>query len=580
MKKTLIFIMIMLMGLTACSSKPSVGSHNEAFSETLDQLIVDAFSPSDFSINFTFIEPENFGVIPKDYTLEFPSREVYEKEHQTLKKNVETLKSYKNHQLDPQQILDRDVLIASFEDMIALSSFYDYQVGSSVLGFQRALSGNIPAYLEKFEFHSERDVSAYLNFIETLDESFGLYLNFEKERQDNGTGFSKEEIVELSEQSLETAKDVQASDYFLIANFNAKIKNLNLSNESEYIERNKAALSQDFANAYQSIYDQLSGIDALSMKGLAQRPEGKAYYEKLIQSNTGSSRSMKEIKSLVERKQIEYITSIQNLVSSEEELQALSAIYEEGVFPNFANEDEMLAFLIEKTPKYFPEISPANYVVRKVDETMSDASSPAFYFTPQVDFNNDYQQYIYVNGDFDNKNYTTYAHEAFPGHMYQFNYFQTLNMHPIRQIYTSSANAEGWANYIEQYAQLMISTDETQHAFDTAYNNLMQILHVEMDIGINYDGWDLEMFNEYLLLNFGIEDQSVAEDIYLGFVHNPAAYPTYYLSSLYINDLKAKYLKDNPSFEAKDFNKEFLRYGSAPFDVIEKGFKDSPKTSK
>ena len=68
------------------------------------------------------------------------------------------------------------------------------------------------------------------------------------------------------------------------------------------------------------------------------------------------------------------------------------------------------------------------------------------------------------------------------------------------------------------------------------------------------------------------------DEIYLNFVHNPGAYPTYYLSQLYIEDLKKSYFQFHDDITLdKEFHEAFLKYGSTGFDVIEKGFKKELK---
>lgn len=578
MKKILISLLLVLLTVSGCSSKGPQTSfaelENKEFNTLLDQQIIDSVASDDLSINFLFIKPEDYGVTREPYELGFTTEADYAEGMETYKAMIKDLKGFKDKDLTLTQQADRDALIDAYEKALLMEDFYDYEVGTSVLGFSRAFLGNIPAYLEKYEFHDEEDVVYYLNFLETLQASVQESIDFELKRQTNGTGFSQEELDEIISQAISMAEAIVEPDYYLISHFNDKIKVLNLENETVYTEMNKVLINVNFANAYMAVVDGLSEIDAEPMSGLANRPNGKDYYEKLLQSNTGSSRSIKDIEKILKKHKMQNQIVMSSLLKDEAMLESMFNDYVEGPELHFEDGQGLIDFLNKTYTDYFPETKAFNYELRKVDPSMEEASSPAFYFTPQIDYTDQFKQVIFVKGDYDSKNYHTYGHESTPGHMYQFTYFQDLPNHPIRSLVSNGANAEGWANYSEQYIELMVGVGSDQAQFNKAYNQILQIMHIEMDLGINYYGWSYDEFKDYILNNIGLDSDEELKEIYLNFVHNPATYPTYYLSQLYIEDLKVSYFKakDDTKLD-KEFHEAFLSYGSTSFDVIEKGFK-------
>ena len=576
MKKILVLALSVLLFLTSCSSPKTEANYaitdNVQFKEYLDELLVDSFDPSDFSINFTFIDPAEFGVERDDYDLGFTTPEDYEEYIASTKDTLKALEGFKDSELSIQQQMDKTALIDALERSLAKIKYYDFEVGTSVLGSSRALMGNIPAYLEKYELHDEVDVESLFSFIETLEASFSKYVELEKERQTRDRGYSQVELDEIIKQANILAEATKDPNYYLIELFEEALNASNIDSK-DYVSKYKELINNDFSNAYLSVATGLSEIEGPAMRGLAQMPDGKDYYLSLLSYNTGSSRSIKEIEQLIARYKVQQSLIISSLASSEEEINE----YFDGFItaPILSQGDgvSFIDYLNKNYTDYFPKTSGFNYELRKVHDSMEEGSSPAFYFTPQVDYTDDYKQVIFVKGDFNAEDYRTYGHEATPGHMYQFTYFMDLPSHPLLKIMTSGANAEGWANYSEQYIDAMVGVDKTQATFNKAYNTLVSIIHIEMDIGINYHGWSMSEFAQFAAENFGITDESELETIYQSFVHNPGAYPTYYLAAIYIEELKTQFFKASDS-NASDvnFHEALLKYGSVGFDVIEKGF--------
>lgn len=581
MKKILLLVITGLLLLSGCSSKPDEILFSEvdniAFKEHLDELLVTSLNPSDLSVNFSFIDPEAAGITPEPYELGFTTLEDFNESNKETQTMIDQLKEFKDQDLSIQQQMDRNALIDLFERSVALSEFYDYEIGTSVLGSSRALMGNIPAYLEKYEFTLARDVDYYLHFIETLEGYFKDYVALEHERQERDTGYSQYELDAIIEQAQNLADEASSSDYYLIEEFEEKLA-ATAFGSPDLIERNKRAINDSLASAYQAIADGLSDIEGPEMRGYAQMPKGKEYYTKILEYNTGSSRSIKDIQLVNSRLKMKSLLKIQSIAQDAETQEAMFDQYINGPDLPYDNGKDLIDVLNISYQKYFPQTDPFNYELRRVHPSMEEGSAPAFYFTPQIDYTSDYKQVIFAKGDYKQEDYKTFGHEATPGHMYQFTYFNTLESHPVMKMFTSGANAEGWANYSEQYVDLILGVDEDQANYNVAYNAIIQSLHIELDLGINHSGWDMDQAEEFVIENFGEQEGDAMKELYLLFVHNPAVYPTYYLSSLYIEELKTMFFKESEEgLTDVDFHKAFLKYGSVGFDIINEGFKKDLK---
>ncbi len=576
MKKILSVLLVTLLLLTACSTKQEVPREDvevsSEFSEYLDTLLVDFVSPSDFGINFILNKPEDYNFEPELYEIGFTTEEDVKESVSEAKEMIKELKKFSESSLSNQQLLDRDVVIEYLEDLIEMEPYYDYEYGSSMIGYQRNTMSNFTSTLESYQFRTKFDVDAYLNLLETFPDAVQKYLDLELVRQKNGTGFGKEEIVEIIKVNTDTAQQAKNSDYFLIAHFNDAVSKLDFLTSDEKnaaIAKHKTLISENLAGAYQNVVDTLSQVDASTSTGLANKPDGKKYYELLLQQETGLKASIKDIEKVLNEEEAKVRKYMMFL--SEKDYENMYSRYQKRSFGNFTSGKELLSAIQNAYTEEFPKIDEPYYELRKVDESIAAASSPAFYYTPAIDYNGSEPQIIYINGDFDNSLYTTYAHEGLPGHMYQFSYFMTLkDMHPIRSLVSHTSNAEGWANYTERLAVKYVS-DQAYADFYDMMETFTELFHIKADIGIHYYGWNLPEFRELLDTYFVGIDEETAQSIYTMIVHNPATYPTYYLSTIYIKNLKEKAQQElDEKYSDIEFHEAFLSSGSASFNVIEK----------
>ena len=191
--------------------------------------------------------------------------------------------------------------------------------------------------------------------------------------------------------------------------------------------------------------------------GLSYFPDGSAYYEYLLASTTGSSRSIPEIKAMLWNDFQQNIVALVNLYNSAPGLSALGG-NSRIAFP-LSTPEEMLEDLQNRIRDNFPDFPAAGerfvpgYTVKSVSPSMEDYTSPAYYLTPPVDDMR--SNIIYIN----HKNspdaltlYTTLAHEGYPGHLYQTVYSQMYmnrkGASPIRYLLHYGGYVEGWALYV------------------------------------------------------------------------------------------------------------------------------------
>ena len=555
---SMVLVIILTILLSGCTTNPQ-----QPFTEYLDELMIEVIDEKDIGINLSFVDAQKFGINPDLYELGFNTPKDYQESHELYKDIIKQLKSYKN--LSGQEAVDRDVLVSYFESYLDDVKYYDFLEGGN-LNYSRSMMTNLPTYLEVYQFRSEADIKAYFHFIETLPTFFQKYLDLELDRQNRGLGYGQEIIDRIVNVLNDTISMSQTDEYFLLNNFDEKLEKLDFEVDKEALSnRHASLLKNEYTEAHVLLSEGLKKIEADFSKGLARYKNGKDFYEHQLKKNTGLDMSVKEIQKMLKQEFQSLVFQIGNYSESDFDL-----LFEDDFYPDFDSGEHLLEFLSREMQNDFPKISNINYEVKQVDESMSEASSPAYYFTPHLDSGSKEKQYIFINGPHTPQLYSTYAHEGFPGHMYQFNYFLNLKMHPIRNLLTVGANAEGWANYAEMYA-LKYIVDDSVVELSKINNRLNQIVTSLIDIGIHYEGWLLPDMVDYLI-ELGFANQTAAledfEDMYIYMVANPAVYPMYYVSSIKIDHLRDE-------FEGSDyeFHEAFLNMGSSRFDVIEKYIK-------
>ena len=153
--------------------------------------------------------------------------------------------------------------------------------------------------------------------------------------------------------------------------------------------------------------------------GLCYLPNGRTYYEYLVRSETGSSRSIAELQNLANTQILSDLTVMQRVLtgdSSSASSSITSDIFSpQGTLLTESNPEKILSTLSGKITKDFPPYPQIHTQIKYVQKSMEDYLSPAFYMIPAID--NTSENVIYINNGHLTDNlslFTTLAHEATP----------------------------------------------------------------------------------------------------------------------------------------------------------------------
>jgi uncharacterized protein (DUF885 family) len=161
----------------------------------------------------------------------------------------------------------------------------------------------------------------------------------------------------------------------------------------------------------------------------------------------------------------------------------------------------------------------------------------------------------------------TSVHEVYPGHYVQF-LNNRLNPDPVRTIYHSGANSEGWALYCEQ-----MMLDEGLHGSDPRYRlaqlqmALMRACRYLVGIRMHTRGMTVDEAADFFEENSYQTPHNARVEALRG--TDDPGYLRYQLGKLMIlklrEDLKKK---EGASFDLGRFHNEYLRQGAVPVPLI------------
>lgn len=566
MKRKKIFLPLLLAAilfLTSCGKISIPTNANTAFQNFTLCLFQEEVASNTINLHYSLQEPEKYGIVDAPVTL--GSFDFNETSALASIENLENaLAKFSYNSLSDENQLTYDILAHYFTMAKEDISYYLYDEPLSPI---TGIHAQLPVLLAEYQFTDKEDVTTYLSLLKTMPDYFSSLIRFEQQKSATGLFMSDDVADAVIEQCH--AFVAMGDNNYLLSTFEERLENVNgLSTEecSDFIQQNKEILENAILPSYEKLASSLATLKGTGKneQGLCFLPEGTDYYTHLVAMDTGSGRTISELKELIAGQ------IATDLLDSQEILQNNSSISEET---NAITEtpDTVLQSLQAKISDAFPDTASVNVQIKYVPEALEEYLSPAFYLIPAID--NFSENTIYINGAYSLDNtllFTTLAHEGYPGHLYQTTYFANTNPDPIRTVLNFSGYVEGWATYAEMCSYYLSSMEKPYAALLQKNNSIILGLYATADIGIHYDGWNLEDTLSFFS-SYGISDEATIQEIYEYIVGDPANYLTYYVGYLEVLELKKDMIEEKGSdFSQKQFHKELLEIGPAPFEVIRK----------
>ncbi|WP_077612981.1 DUF885 domain-containing protein [Clostridium sp. Marseille-P2415] len=544
------------------------------FDQFTDDLFRKEISDSGINFHFSIANPASRGFDTVPLTLGDFSLDKMKKNSKELQELKKKLEEFNQRRLTSGQRLTYQILYSYIETELTSDGLELYaQPLTSTIGIQAQL----PVLFAEYAFYTRDDVDHYLSLLSTIDNYYGQILEFEKKKSEAGL-FMSDSAADHVLKSCE-AYLIQPDHSFLAETFNTRVDALtDLTDEEKaaYKEQNLKILEEHFIPAYKNLIDGMTALmgTGTNDKGLCWYPEGKRYFEYLVNSNTGTSYdSIRSLTKAIEKQMNSDIQALGQITKAHPEV--LNSL--ENYSFQYTKPEEILESLKTQISEDFPELPPCSYTVKYVPATLETSLSPAFYLVPPIDRYED--NVIYINGNprFQNEDlFTTLAHEGYPGHLYQNVYFLSRNTCDLRSILSFSSYSEGWATYVEFYSYTLDNGLDPELGQLLAHNTAVTLgIYAYLDICINYEGWDKDQVAKYLGTFYNVENTNIVDTIYSSLIENPTNYMEYYVGYMEIMEMRntaQRILKDD--FNLKDFHTFLLDVGPAPFSVIQPSFRN------
>lgn len=536
------------------------------FNTFIQQIFLSEVSEDSLTLHFSLRNPADYGVEDieptlGDYTLSDLQNSIMISENWLV-----TLEKFDYQKLTQEQQLIYDALDQILQTNLKASDLLEY---SECLGPTTGIQAQLPILLAEYTFYSEEDVKDYLELLRQIPDYFSQILEFEQMKSEKGLFMGDNTLEGILTQCEEFVEEPE--DNFLLKVFSNKIntlEGLSDSDKKEYCQENETAVLEYVIPAYQTL---MEGLEALKGKGsheggLCQLERGKEYYAFLMESVTGSQRSVKEIDRLLD----------QTLTASQKKMSQIMTDSPDAYYDSqkieypYTDPVETIDWLQQQIGGDFTVLpEDIHCSVKYVDESLEDSLSPAFYLTAPMDDYKENVVYINQSDEYDlSQSFTTVAHESYPGHLYQNAFFQQTDPAPIRSMISTGGYVEGWGTYAELYSYQLAGLDPEVAQLLKENTVATLCLYAKADIGVNYLGWDQKKLVRYLKdFGFGANQAMI---VYDSMVAEPVSYLQYTLGYLEIQKLlETAQTKLGGNFSLREFHDFFLSVGPVPFVVIE-----------
>lgn len=564
---------------SGCSSIRASSDTNTAFRQFTLELFRQDVAANTIGLHYTLKDPSAYDIVQSPVTYGSFSTNTTGM-MASLENSLSALSHYHYEDLTDENKLTYDILESYLQTAQKGAPYLLYE---EPLGEITGIQAQLPVLLAEYPFHDIKDVDTYLSLLSCTPDYFNSLISFEKEKADSGL-FIPDSTVDAVVDQCSSFVDMKDSNY-LLTTFNerlSKIPGLSSTVKRNYQKKNQEMIANAVVPSYESLIDALLELrgSGKNKKGVCYFPNGKEYYSYVVERDTGSPRSVSEIKKLIHDQISSDLLSIQTLLSKDPELASRpvsaeappdkSDIFLQNQIDR--NQPEQILTLLEqKSSAAFPAPPDVTAQVKYVPNAMEPYLSPAFYMIPAIDDQSENVIYINQSRNVDTlKLFTTLAHEGYPGHLYQTTYFAEKNTEPLRSIFNFSGYVEGWATYAEMCSYYLSPLPKDQAALFQKNGSLTLGLYAAADIGIHYDGWSVpdtvRFFSDY-----GIKDTDAIQEIYNLILSDPGNYLKYYVGYLEFMELKKKAMKiDGDEFSQKNFHRAVLDVGPAPFDIVSK----------
>lgn len=532
----------------------------ESFSDFEDELFQEMMSEDYTTLHFSLRDYQKYGIEKPDVNIGDASWDDYEDSVEDCDEYLKKLQSFDYDSLSETEQKDYRTIAFYLERNKELNSYpyFDWAFNSA-----EGVIDNLLTTFTEFVFYEKEDIDDYLATLASVPAYLDQCLENTKKQAAKGY-FLTDAMLKATEDAIEKFVD-KKDDNELIKIFDENIDafdGLSAEEKEAYKKKNREIVLNAYIPSYEKVAEELQKLKG-SRKAdynVSSLDGGSEYYAALARYKTSIDADVETILDIC----TQYIEkSVDELYDI---MQNHSEVTEETL--DFDSAEDVLSYL-EGHLDAFPVLDKVYYNVQYLDPSVANDSIVAYYLSPPVDDMRD--NVIKINGD--NVSdvldlYTTLAHEGFPGHLYQTNYYIQQQPSLLRTQLTMMGYQEGWGMFAEGQALHLSGLSEYASEYQKINIELNYVLSAAVDLGVNGLGWSTKDVSKYLdRLDL---NSSIAKDLYDFATLQPGTILPYGVGVAMFELLenKAKNALGN-DFDQKAFNEVLLNDGNRPFEVVE-----------
>lgn len=532
----------------------------ESFSDFEDELFQEMMSEDYTTLHFSLRDYQKYGIEKPDVNIGDASWDDYEDSVEDCDEYLKKLQSFDYDSLSETEQKDYRTIAFYLERNKELNSYpyFDWAFNSA-----EGVIDNLLTTFTEFVFYEKEDIDDYLATLASVPAYLDQCLENTKKQAAKGY-FLTDAMLKATEDAIEKFVD-KKDDNELIKIFDKNIDafdGLSAEEKEAYKKKNQEIVLNAYIPSYEKVAEELQKLKG-SRKAdynVSSLDGGSEYYAALARYKTSIDADVETILDIC----TQYIEkSVDELYDI---MQNHSEVTEETL--DFDSAEDVLSYL-EGHLDAFPVLDKVYYNVQYLDPSVANDSIVAYYLSPPVDDMRD--NVIKINGN--NVSdvldlYTTLAHEGFPGHLYQTNYYIQQQPSLLRTQLTMMGYQEGWGMFAEGQALHVSGLSEYASEYQKINIELNYVLSAAVDLGVNGLGWSTKDVSKYLdRLDL---NSSIAKDLYDFATLQPGTILPYGvgIAMFELLENKVKNALGN-DFDQKAFNEVLLNDGNRPFEVVE-----------
>ena len=532
----------------------------ESFSEFEDELFQEMMSEDYTTLHFSLRDYQKYGIEKPEVNIGDASWDEYEDSVEDCDEYLKKLQSFDYDSLSETEQKDYRTIAFYLERNKELNSYpyFDWAFNSA-----EGVIDNLLTTFTEFVFYEKEDIDDYLTTLASVPAYLDQCLENTKKQAAEGY-FLTDAMLKETEDAIAKFVD-KKDDNELIKIFDENIDafdGLSAEEKEAYKKKNQEIVLNAYIPSYEKVAEELQKLKGARKAdyNVSSLDGGSEYYAALARYKTSIDADVETILDIC----TQYIEkSVDELYDI---MQNHSEVTEETL--DFDSAEDVLSYL-EGHLDAFPALDKVYYNVQYLDPSVANDSIVAYYLSPPVDDMRD--NVIKINGD--NVSdvidlYTTLAHEGFPGHLYQTNYYILQQPSLLRTQLTMMGYQEGWGMFAEGQALHVSGLSEYASEYQKINIELNYVLSAAVDLGVNGLGWSTKDVSKYLD-NLDL-NSSIAKDLYDFATLQPGTILPYGVGVAMFELLenKAKNALGN-DFDQKAFNEVLLNDGNRPFEVVE-----------